>query len=111
MLEIADIASGVLEVAVDYPVERIELFGSYAQGSATEKSDVDLLVEFTSLAVSLLTISSMRRKLEQKLGVPVDLIHAPLPEDSFLEVGNTVILYSSIAEDIRMVYGRAKNKA
>lgn len=94
MLEIADIASGVQEVVVDYPVERIELFGSYAQGRATEKSDVDLLVEFTSLAVSLLTISSMRRKLEQKLGVSVDLIHAPLPEDSFLEVGNTVILYA-----------------
>lgn len=94
MLEMADIASGVQEVAIDYPVERIELFGSYAQGRATEKSDVDLLVEFTSLAVSLLTIASMRRKLEQKLGVSVDLIHAPLPEDSFLEVGNTVILYA-----------------
>ena len=93
MLDIAEIAIGVQEVAADYPVERVELFGSYAQDRATEKSDVDLLVEFTSLAVSLLTLSSMRRKLEQRLGVSVDLVHLPLPEGSFLEVGDTVMLY------------------
>lgn len=94
MLDIAEIASGVQEVAADYPVERIELFGSYAQDRATEKSDVDLLVEFTFSTVSLLTLSSMRRKLEQKLGVAVDLVHLPLSEGSFLEVGDTVMLYS-----------------
>ena len=58
MLAVAEIADGVKEVAADYPVERIELFGSYAQNRATDNSDVDLLVEFTSLAVSLLTLSS-----------------------------------------------------
>lgn len=93
MLDVSAIADGVSEVAADYPVERVELFGSYAQNRATEKSDVDLLVEFTSLAVSLLTIASMRRRLERRLGVSVDLIHVPLPENSFLEIGETVTLY------------------
>ena len=93
MLDIATIAENVSETARDYPVKRIELFGSYARNDQTATSDVDLLVEFTSLAVSLLTLSSLRMQLEEKLGVSVDLLHARLPEDSFLEIGETVTLY------------------
>jgi predicted nucleotidyltransferase len=33
-------------MAAEYGVERIGIFGSYATGVATEKSDIDLLVEF-----------------------------------------------------------------
>lgn len=93
MLDIETIAKGVQESIRDYPVKKIELFGSYAENRQTEKSDVDLLVEFTSLAVSLLMIASLRNRLENSLGVSVDLIHAPIPEDSILEVGKRVTLY------------------
>lgn len=93
MLDIPTIAENVREAARDYPVKKIELFGSYARNDQTVASDVDLLVEFTSLAVSLLTISSLQMRLEESLGVSVDLLHAPLPEDSFLEIGETVVLY------------------
>lgn len=93
MLDLPTIAESVSEAARDYPVKRIDLFGSYARNEQTAASDVDLLVEFASLAVSLLTISSLRMRLEEELGVPVDLLHAPLPKDSFLEIGETVTLY------------------
>ena len=93
MLDIPTIAENVREAARDYPVKKIELFGSYARNDQTVASDVDLLVEFTSVAVSLLTISSLQMRLEESLGVSVDLLHAPLPEDSFLEIGETVVLY------------------
>lgn len=93
MLDIETIAKGVQESIRDYPVKKIELFGSYAENRQTEESDVDLLVEFTSLAVSLLVIASLRNRLEYSLGVSVDLIHAPIPEDSILEVGKRVTLY------------------
>ena len=93
MLDIETIAKGVRESVRDYPVKKIELFGSYAENRQTEESDVDLLVEFTSLAVSLLVIASLRNRLENSLGVSVDLIHAPIPEDSILEVGKRVTLY------------------
>jgi predicted nucleotidyltransferase len=33
-------------LATEYGVKRIGLFGSYARGSATEASDVDIIVEF-----------------------------------------------------------------
>ena len=93
MLDIETIAKGVQESIRDYPVKKIELFGSYAENRQTEESDVDLLVEFTSLAVSLLMIASLRNRLENYLGVSVDLIHAPIPEDSILEIGKRVTLY------------------
>lgn len=93
MLDLPTIAESVSEAARDYPIKRIDLFGSYACNNQTAASDVDLLVEFTSLAVSLLTLSSLRMHLEEKLGVPVDLLHAPLPKDSFIEIGETVTLY------------------
>ena len=93
MLDIETIAKGMQESIRDYPVKKIELFGSYAENRQTEESDVDLLIEFTSLAVSLLVIASLRNRLENSLGVSVDLIHAPIPEDSILEVGKRVTLY------------------
>lgn len=93
MLDIETIAKGVQESIRDYPVKKIELFGSYAENRQTEESDVDLLIEFTSLAVSLLMIASLRNRLENSLGVSVDLIHAPIPEDSILEIGKRVTLY------------------
>ena len=93
MLDIETIAKGVQESIRDYPVKKIELFGSYAENRQTEESDVDLLIEFTSLAVSLLVIASLRNRLENSLGVSVDLVHAPIPEDSILEVGKRVTLY------------------
>lgn len=73
--------------------KKVDLFGSYARNAAIESSDVDLLVEFSTPAVSLLTLSSLRRAIEQSLNVSVDLLHAPLPDDSFLDVDKVVTFY------------------
>ncbi len=43
------------------------LFGSYADGSATEKSDVDLLVTFRSSGVSLFTLAKALMVMERHL--------------------------------------------
>lgn len=93
MLTIDTIARDVNETALSFPVKKIDLFGSYAQGSQNEKSDVDLLVEFDDKSVSLLMLSELRLVLEDKLGIDVDLIHAPLPSDSLLSINKTVTLY------------------
>lgn len=37
------------ELAAQYGVQRIAVFGSYARGGATPESDLDLLVEFSPL--------------------------------------------------------------
>ena len=70
----------------------VEYFGSYAEGKATEKSDLDLLVEFNVPAVSILTIIKLKHYLEAELGNPVDLIHKPLPKGAIIDIGRTVVV-------------------
>ena len=67
-----------------YALRQVSIFGSYADGRATEKSDLDLLVEFEHPSVSLIMLNSLKYDLEDALGLPVDVIHAPLPAGSMI---------------------------
>lgn len=54
-------------------VARGALFGSFARGAATERSDVDILVEFTG-AKGLLDIAALELELSDLLGRPVEVV-------------------------------------
>lgn len=95
MVTINEISAAAKTVSKEYPIKSIDLFGSYAEGRNTVNGDVDLLVEFETEAVSLLTICSLKNRLEELLNIPVDVVHAPIPENSILEVGKVVQLYSA----------------
>ena len=95
MLTINEILAAAKTVAKECPIKCIDLFGSYAEGRNTVNSDVDLLVEFETEAVSLLTICSLKNRLEELLNTPVDVVHASIPENSILEVGKVVQLYAA----------------
>lgn len=95
MLSIQKISDEVAVVAKEFSISKAELFGSYANGTATEQSDVDLLVEFHPAKVTLLTLSRVKNRLEELLRVEVDVIHGPVPPDSILEIERTVSLYGS----------------
>lgn len=95
MLSIEKIIEDVQKIAKEYPVKKITLFGSYADGTSNEDSDVDLLVEFNIPRVSLLVLSGLRLRLQEELGKQVDLIHAPLNDDTMLEIGKEISLYES----------------
>ena len=57
------------------PVLKAWLFGSYARGEETEKSDVDILIlPDKSQHFSLFTLSGMYEDLKELLGCEVDLI-------------------------------------
>jgi hypothetical protein len=59
-------------LAAEYGVSKIGLFGSYARGSATEQSDVDLVVEFDKpIGFKFLELAEF---LETVLGQKVDLL-------------------------------------
>ena len=81
-------------IATEYPIKRVELFGSRAEGINREDSDVDLIIEFFS-PVSLLTLSSIKLRLGEMLNVEVDIIHGPLRETDLIEVGKIVELYAA----------------
>ena len=84
----------VLTVINEFNISKITLFGSRADGTNREDSDVDLIVEFFS-PVSLLTISALRCRLEELLGLEVDIIHGPIRSGDLIEVGKVVELYAA----------------
>jgi predicted nucleotidyltransferase len=58
-----------------YPVEKAWVFGSYARGEETRKSDIDIMVRFDKNArISLLDYVGVKLDLEDKLHKKVDLV-------------------------------------
>ena len=71
------IKDSVLSIVNEYPIKKIILFGSRAEGIHREDSDVDLIMEF-SMPVSLLTLSMIKLK-----------------ETDLIEIGKVVELYAA----------------
>ena len=84
MLTHEEIQNAVSKTAEFHPIKKASYFGSYADGKATGKSDLDLLVEFDKPRISLFVLSAIKLDLEDQLKIPVDVIHAPLPKDSLI---------------------------
>ncbi len=61
------------ELEEKFGVKEIGVFGSYVRGEATEKSDVDILVDFYEVP-SLLKFIELEEYLEDLLGIKVDLV-------------------------------------
>ncbi len=60
-----------------YHVGNLEIFGSYARGESSDKSDIDLLITF-SQPYSLWDLLDVKEFLTNKLKLQVDLV----PKDS-----------------------------
>jgi len=56
-----------------YGIDFLGIFGSYARGDQTAKSDLDLLVKFTKRK-SLLDMVKIEREMSEDLGLKVDLL-------------------------------------
>ncbi len=74
----------------EYGVRKIGLFGSYAKGKQTEKSDIDIIAEFESPIG--LKFMEFAEYLEELLGKKIDIL---TPE------GVKSIIIERIAEDIQ----------
>ena len=77
----------------EYPIKKITLFGSRANNTHRPDSDIDLIIEFKE-PISLLTLSKVRVRLEELLGLKVDVVHGPVRYDDMLEVNETIVLYT-----------------
>lgn len=65
----------ILPIAEKHKLRAVYLFGSYARGEATEKSDVDLLIDTTGAEIhSLLQLAAVYCDLEDALQKRVDVI-------------------------------------
>lgn len=65
--------SGHLPELQEHAVRSLWVFGSAARGELRPESDIDLLVEFDR-PVSLFEFARLRRRLQDLLGRPVDLV-------------------------------------
>jgi predicted nucleotidyltransferase len=60
------------ELAREYGLHRLALFGSYARGDAREGSDVDVLVEFdASLGLRFVDLAD---RIQELLDLPTDVV-------------------------------------
>ena len=94
MPDINEIKKIVVPIAYSYGVKRLYLFGSYAKGTANEKSDIDLLVE-KGKPMSLLKLSGMRQVVQEALNLSVDLVTTTGIKDDFRKeiAGTEILLY------------------
>ena len=93
MLTHDEICNAIAKTAVRHPIKKASYFGSYADGRATQDSDLDLLVEFYKPRVSLFTLSAIKIDLEDQLKIPVDVVRAPLPDGALIEPQKVVPAY------------------
>jgi predicted nucleotidyltransferase len=57
-----------------FKVDTIDIFGSYARNEASEKSDIDLLITYTTRDYDHSTVYALKMYLRRKLCVKVDIV-------------------------------------
>jgi predicted nucleotidyltransferase len=65
--------SAILRIAAEHGARNVRVFGSVARGTASETSDLDLLVAMDA-GRSLLDLVALNQDLEDALGRPVDVV-------------------------------------
>ena len=93
-LTIEDMKQEIAAIAKEYGITKATLFGSRARGDFWADSDVDLLLEFSG-KITLFQLSGIKIHLEEVWGLPVDLLKAPLPKNTFLEIDEAVEIYAA----------------
>ncbi len=93
MITIENLEKTIKRIADKYSITKVKLFGSYATGTANEKSDVDLLVEFEKKNVSLLKLSELKIEISEELNNEVDIVHGPLSDKSLLDIRKVIQIY------------------
>jgi len=83
------------KVAKKYEIEEAYLFGSYARGDATKKSDVDIFIKEGKIQ-SLLQLCGFRLDVQDALKKEIDIV---------LEDGANTELEKNIGKDLLKIYG------
>ncbi|MDR0937681.1 MAG: nucleotidyltransferase domain-containing protein [Oscillospiraceae bacterium] len=95
MLTIDMIREKAKPLAIKYGVRSITLFGSYANGNATEESDVDLLVQFNEPPLaSICEVLGFEHCLADAFGKSVDVVPLPIARPDRLYIERTEAIYN-----------------
>ena len=97
MFTIDRIKETIVPLIKDYPIRRVILFGSYARGDATEKSDVDLIIDSEG-QLSYWDLLGLIGHLVMKMPMEVDIL-------GLEEVKKPDLLYNINSEGV-IIYER-----
>jgi len=104
MVTEADIRNYARKLAREFSPERIVLFGSHAQGTATEDSDVDLFVVMAHKGRNVEQALTIRRQIKRSF--PLDLI-VKTPEEIRSRVKRKDLFVTGILQHGKVLYARA----
>ncbi len=79
------------ELQKKYPISRLGVFGSYARGEATEKSDIDIAVDINGTMG--LNFIAMADEIENLFGIKVDVVPRRSIKPHFLTYVEKDIVY------------------
>lgn len=88
----------LIEICRRHKINFLAIFGSYARGDYSEKSDLDLLIRFPEEVddeITLLDFVGIEQELSEELQVKVDL----LTEDSI-----SPYIKKYIMDDLKVIY-------
>ena len=98
MLTIDEIRTLVVPLVKAYPVRRVILFGSYARGTATEHSDVDLIIDSDG-QLNGFDFFGIIGDIAKKMPIEVDVFE-------FGEVKKPSNMFDSIVKEGVVIYER-----
>lgn len=75
-----------------YPISKLGVFGSYARGEATEKSDIDIAVEITGpMGLDFVTMAD---EIEELFGIKTDVVPLRAIKPKYLVYVQKDIVYA-----------------
>lgn len=96
----------ICPILQNYGVRRAYLFGSYARGDASEKSDVDIRIDGGRIK-SMFGLGAMYEEMTQALKKPVDIVTTEALEHQ-ANANRTKKFFGNIKEDERLIYEEEK---
>lgn len=100
IISVEQIREKVIPILRNYPVDKAILFGSYAKGEATNKSDIDLYID-TNGELRGLDFVGLLEILVDALGADIDLI-----DKSHIEPNSPII--REIEDGGMVIYERSE---
>ena len=94
----------IAPVAEKYGLSAVDLFGSYARNEATEKSDVDILIDRSGSSIrSMLDMGALYEDLHGAVGKEIDLITTQALEQESTRQRRPQFVRNIQSERIRIV--------
>ena len=94
VLTLDEIKKIATKVAIKHELKRVVLFGSYANGNATKKSDLDFIIDFKEDArPTYFDLFDIQDSFNDAAGRKVDVLTYGGLENSYIEIGREVLLY------------------